>query len=459
MKSYDRTTLLGTLAVLATSVVVTPALAAQSGQLDTSFGSGGIAEIQIPGGVSTVAKVLEQSNGDILFATASATASTTPVSTAQIGRLLSNGTLDTSFGTSGLAALADDGMSVTQVDMQLQSNGDILVLGFVEQIIGSAEEAHPKFQRHGLLARFTTSGTLDTSFGSGGIVALTALGNTASTDTPTALLVQSNGLILVGDTVSTSSSSSTAFVIRLETNGSVDESFGDDDGDTALSGTDFIVGLAQQSDSKIIAIGEDDPAVAIRLLPNGTVDTDTAPGTVSTANAEQDGGQPMTMQSNGSYITMLAGASETQATFQLGRFTFDNAADTTFSSPSIAFGNSDSFSQVYGMELLPDGSAVAVGRLEVQVGERKFDQSFGIARVLTNGELDTSFGTDGIVTTAFPSGTGAATAVTVQSDGNIVVGGVAVASSGTEEVAIARYLSGTSTTSTSTAAVQRAPGS
>jgi hypothetical protein len=71
----------------------------------------------------------------------------------------------------------------------------------------------------------------------------------------------------------------------------------------------------------------------------------------------------------------------------------------------------------------------------------KFNTSFGVARVLSNGTLDTSFGTGGVLTTSFPNNVGAATYVTTQANGDILVGGVSENSSGTEVATVVRYLS------------------
>jgi hypothetical protein len=69
------------------------------------------------------------------------------------------------------------------------------------------------------------------------------------------------------------------------------------------------------------------------------------------------------------------------------------------------------------------GSGAYRGRREMQVGNRVFDTKFGVARVLSNGAVDSSLGTGGSVVTEFPSNPADATAVTVQGGGKIVVGG------------------------------------
>ena len=66
-------------------------------------------------------------------------------------------------------------------------------------------------------------------------------------------------------------------------------------------------------------------------------------------------------------------------------------------------------------------------------------RSFGLARLLRNGALDTSFGSNGTVTTSLPGDDASATALVVQSDGNIVAAGN-TGGVGSGSVAMARYL-------------------
>jgi uncharacterized delta-60 repeat protein len=75
-----------------------------------------------------------------------------------------------------------------------------------------------------------------------------------------------------------------------------------------------------------------------------------------------------------------------------------------------------------------DGKIVAAGGTGTE---------FAVARYDTDGALDPTFGTDGKVTTGFTGG-GSANAVAIQSDGKIVAAGIAGGTS-SEEFAVARY--------------------
>jgi Domain of unknown function (DUF5122) beta-propeller len=66
---------------------------------------------------------------------------------------------------------------------------------------------------------------------------------------------------------------------------------------------------------------------------------------------------------------------------------------------------------------------------------------FGLARVNSNGAMDLTFGTGGVLTTSFQGQTSAAvTAVLIQPDGKIVAVGQTLTSSGIANLALARYL-------------------
>jgi hypothetical protein len=59
----------------------------------------------------------------------------------------------------------------------------------------------------------------------------------------------------------------------------------------------------------------------------------------------------------------------------------------------------------------------------------------GLARLTPHGQLDTTFGNGGVIANNIPAGSGGFSAVAVQSDGKIIVGGVTNA-----ELFLSRYL-------------------
>jgi uncharacterized delta-60 repeat protein len=395
-----------------TMTSLAPAAMAAAGQLDPTFGTNGIAVVPLNGGVGSVRKVLQQPNGELFVETQGP-------ENIEVILLTATGAVDTSFGVQGVAGLSIPGQLVeVPTDMQLQPDGSIVVVADVAAHTGKG------VINHGIVARFNANGTPDATFGKGGVVALTPL-NGSDGDKPETLLLQTNGQILVADTFEVSE-----LVLRLNTDGTPDTTFGQGGIATVATTGGAPRALALQSDGKIVAI----TATASRLLPNGTLDKSTVPGVVIASSALQaqiSAAAPLAVQANDSYLVSEVTGSIDQD-FDLHRLKLNNKADKSLKSVTIGFDGpkSTNLSQDYANVVQPNGSIVVAGRFLAGC-----DESFGLARVLTSGKLDTGFGTKGVVTTAFPGTSAVATALVVQADGNIVAAGNCA-----NNLAVARYL-------------------
>jgi uncharacterized delta-60 repeat protein len=126
-----------------------------AGALDATFGSNGIAVLNPPLG-----SMAQQANGRIVLA---GIVSNPSGNFLAVSRLNANGTQDTSFGNGGvgLASLGNRGTNVGQAVLA-QPNGDIIVCQTLEPV-----GRRQPFQV--MLARFTSTGQPDGTFGSGGI--------------------------------------------------------------------------------------------------------------------------------------------------------------------------------------------------------------------------------------------------------------------------------------------------
>jgi uncharacterized delta-60 repeat protein len=94
------------------------------------------------------------------------------------------------------------------------------------------------------------------------------------------------------------------------------------------------------------------------------------------------------------------------------------------------------FSQAFAVAAQTNGDIVAVGQTaRTNVDVAPGPSSFGLARYLPTGGIDTTFGTNGFVSTAFGSSEALANTVLIQTDGKIVAAGNS--NSGTT---VARYL-------------------
>jgi uncharacterized delta-60 repeat protein len=142
--------------------------------------------------------------------------------------------------------------------------------------------------------------------------------------------------------------------------------------------------------------------------------------------ASDDVGRAMAIQSDGKIV--VAGYSDQGPSyaFAIARFNVDGSLDTSFSGDGLQTTDFTSSTDIaFGVAIQSDGKIVAVGFANNTLLFTGND--FAVARYNTDGSLDTTFDSDGKLTTEVVGGSGAgdqARSVVIQSDGKIVVGGV-----------------------------------
>ncbi len=266
------------------------------GSLDTSFGSGGKVTTDFNGQVDRAFAVAIQSDGRIVVVGSAGFASGVGVDFG-IARYLSNGTLDTSFGSGGKLTTDVGGATDIARHVVLQGNGAILVSGVLT--LGSDSTLG-----HAGFARYSANGSLDGSFGSGGKLTLPglALGE--------ALALQGDGRILVAGNAPVGASSGFA-LMRLNANGSPDIGFGTSGMATAdfSTGNDLGRAVAVQADGRIVVAGQSsngpnsDFAVA-RFAADGTLDPSFGSAGKLTIDffGSLDGAENVVMQPDGKIV-------------------------------------------------------------------------------------------------------------------------------------------------------------
>lgn len=215
-----------------------------NGTLDAGFGSGGKVITDIGANRHDDARGLGiQIDGKIVVAGWSINnpGSGNPNNDFALVRYNQDGSLDVGFGTGG-TVISDLGSTVDQANaLVIQSDGTIVVAGGAH----GADFA---------VARYTTSGSLDMSFGNSGV---TITPVSADTDLATAVRLQSNGKIVAAGISETGGNYDFALV-RYNQNGSLDANFGS--GGTVISDlgstSDQAYALAIQSDGKIVTAGK-----------------------------------------------------------------------------------------------------------------------------------------------------------------------------------------------------------
>jgi uncharacterized delta-60 repeat protein len=337
------------------------------------------------------------------------------------------GDLDPSFGTGGKVTASGS----LPFAMAMQADGKIVTAGYTG--IGS--------QTVFGLARFTSTGALDPTFGSGGEVA-TAIGS--SYDVANAVAIQSDGRILAVGQSSNGSNADFALV-RYTTSGALDPSFGSGGKVTTpvLSSNDIAEAVAVQSDGKIIAAGGAfdgsyyDVALA-RYTGAGALDpTFGSGGTVVTAiGPRADAAFAVAVRPDGKIlIAGVAYKGTNRLDFALVRYTSAGALDPSFGSGGKVTTNFGSGTRdlARAIALQPDGKIVVAG-----YSANPAVRDFALARYGASGGLDPTFGSNGKVVTATAIGDDQANAVALQTDGKIVAAGSSVQGSGAD-FAVARY--------------------
>jgi uncharacterized delta-60 repeat protein len=122
--------------------------------------------------------------------------------------------------------------------------------------------------------------------------------------------------------------------------------------------------------------------------------------------------------------------------FALIRYNVNGSLDTSFGTGGVvqtAIGTGNDFAT--SISLQDDGKIVVAG---YSFNGTNFD--FAVVRYNTNGTLDTTFDTDGKVTTAIGAGNDTASSVVIAADGDIIVAG-ASHNGADDDVAIVRYQS------------------
>ena len=248
------------------------------GSLDTSFGSGGkvtLSYLSSAGSMEWVEDVLVQSGGKILLAGTIWWPGGSDHDFLTL-RLLSNGSLDTSYGFSGYVTVAFDLATSKQDKLHaaaLQGDGKLVLAGFAETGSG----------RDFAVVRLTAAGTLDPSFGVGGKDVIDfSSGQQASDMAHDVLIDASQRIVLAGETVTTGAPDRKFALARLTSSGSLDSGFSTDGRQTVTlpypQGSRAYA-VAEVANNKLVAVGEasyttsDQDFAAVRLHDNGSLDT------------------------------------------------------------------------------------------------------------------------------------------------------------------------------------------
>jgi uncharacterized delta-60 repeat protein len=402
---------------------------AQAGTLDTTFGTGGTVTTSFADGVAGVG-AFEQLNGDIV-----AVAQVDFVNNVGTGiglvRYTSAGELDTTFGTNGITVTTFAGIAFDPFGFAVQKNGDILVGG-----VATTTSGLNKFG----LARYTSNGFLDTTFGTKGLV-ITKVGTRS--DAPSALLLQPNGQIVMGGfEVAGGNIPGMMSLVRYNANGALDTTFGK--AGLSLASVTFLgpETLALLSNGDYLAVGQNangNTGIVAEFSSKGALLPKVTSAKVVAALSSSQSAVPNVMfqsptvfQPNGHYVVATTSCtfhSECRGTkFAVNRFLETGKTDTTFTAKVESFNPPQTTSVALAVALQANGQIVIGGLINQDAG--------GMVRLDSNGELDANFGTvDSFGVCCSVTSNQTFSGLLIQTDGKIVaVGGL------DGDLAVARYL-------------------
>jgi uncharacterized delta-60 repeat protein len=396
--------LAGAIALAVGSAGATP------GALDLSFGSGGIVTTPI-GAASAVAL---QPDGKIVAAGTAGDWDRGRTFFA-LARYRPNGTLDRGFGSRGTVITAFGSIQDGAGAVALQRDGKIVLAG---------SSALPPATRGKIaLARYRANGTLDASFGTRGKVT-TAIGD-GPEDYGYGVAVQADGKIVVAGR-SRSGPQVVVTLARYQRNGTLDPSFGSGGVVTTVIGSyAWAQAVVLQPDGKIVVAGTSSDGAQARFAlarydRNGALDPSFGSGgTVTTAVGSNAQANALVLQPDGRIVAAGLSWNGRRFLFALARYDANGALDAGFGSGGTMTTASGSDSVAQGLALQVNGKLVAAGFSSPGSPPKS---TLTLARYEPDGALDSAFGPGGTVTIQ-ASKAGVAQAVALQPDGKIVTAG------------------------------------
>lgn len=387
---------------------VTVTVRGPAGSLDTTFGTGGVATTAFGTGEDFGYATAIQTDGKIIVA-GSVDGSGTDFAVARYTR---DGALDATFGTGGKVRIDFSGKSDVARAVAVQSDGKIVVAG--STVNASNEE------RFGIV-RLSAVGALDTGFGTGGRVVTALPGSSA--DQALAVLVQGSGHIVVGGSASFGATTGLDFALaRYTSAGVLDSSFGSGGTVTtairANTGSDVVHALAEQA-GKIVAVGGEGDFQAARYTASGVLDGTFGTGGKVNALFGSTIGVANAVAVDAQNRLVLAGQRDNDTA--AARLNSNGTLDTTFGTggKAVVAYSAVNWDVAEGVAVQTDGAVVLAGWRMPDGGGSATD--FTVTRLTSAGALDATFGTNGTVVTAVAPGikTDQAHAVALQPDDRI----------------------------------------
>lgn len=400
-----------------------PAVLAASGDLDPFFGTGGIVKTQFGEKDASGNSMALQADGKFVVVGQISSEGNPDNDDFGVVRYLPTGEVDPAFG----AVVTDvGGAQDIAWSVAVQPDGKVVVAG---QAASGGRNAIA-------VVRYTRSGLLDESFGTGGKV-ITPIGENSLAKS---VALQSDGKIVVAGYTNSSGVIDTV-VLRYLPDGSLDPDFNGSGIATVDFGLSEIASsVAVQTDGGIVVAGNNSlQTLVMRLTSTGAVDTSFGGGDgfVTTQIGLSCNIRGMVIDLNGRIV--LAGQRIGPGQdFLVVRYTSDGMLDSTFAGGAgfVASHIGGGFEGANALAVRRDGSIFVTG---VDYNDANGDFELALVRYTDAGALDSSFGNGGAVIAPLGPFFDSGAAVAVQEDGRVLVAGVTSSTLSQIDFVVLRY--------------------
>ncbi len=382
---------------------------AQDGQLDISFNTNGKLMTNFGQYYASLNAVQQLPNGQILVAGSVANNNSFTSFDFLVARYNSNGSIDPSFGTNGFTTIDFSSNYDAANALAIQSDGKILVAG----------RSTSNVYYDVAIARLNANGQLDNSFNGSGKVLVDLQGES---DEARTITLQKDGKIIIAGLSSTATAGN-ALALRLNTDGSLDNSFGTNghvlftftgaayfssclvmnDGSIALAGSTIVLGNSRMAMAKINSNG----TAASGFGTNGQAEFLETAGQSSCAalryNPFNQNFYLAGMCATNAYMLSIKNDGSINPSFATnGRANFDLGGSEIFNSFCID----------------QNGDFLLCGNNYINNSYESF-----VAKLKANGTADNAWGSSGATSINWSIANDYGTAMTLQSDGKLLMVG------------------------------------
>ncbi len=389
------------------------------GTLDTSFGNGGTVIID-NGNLDLFNDVVVQDDQKIVAIGMTYDASF--VASTKVYRFLPDGSLDMTFATNGIFTYSLNA-EANVFDVLIKEDGKILM-------VGSTTDYN---DYRILLIQLNENGSLDGTFGVGGVVVQKVSPIVAGyfEDFGTSVAMQDNKILVAGS-LRTLDFFNAPMVVRFNENGELDTTFGDAGVATipVIENENIFDAILVQDDGKIVASGHyavdllQFAMLVVRFMPDGTLDATFGNNgrTIIPLGADAESfGMKLTAE-NKIVVAGFTASPQYNYDMLLMQFDTDGNLDTGFGVDGIVVSDLGNYDVGSAIHIQEDGKILVAGG----TGEgAPNDVEMAVWRYLADGTADITFGVDGIAKIQISAQVDEALGIALQADGNIVIAGKA----------------------------------